>query len=100
MGYGLNSQLGIHHKNEYNRFNLIDDLIEPIRPIVDIFAYRLLEGKDFFQIEDRRQLINIVNHKIMYKKQENVFWKYAGRLCIFFCGIISRQKYGNSFILM
>lgn len=27
VGYGLNTQIGIHHKNEYNRFNLVDDLI-------------------------------------------------------------------------
>ena len=36
VGYGLNSQLGIHHKNEFNRFNLIDDLMEPIRPFIDL----------------------------------------------------------------
>ena len=29
VGYGLNTQIGIHHKNEYNRFNLVDDLMEP-----------------------------------------------------------------------
>ena len=42
VGYGLNTQIGIHHKNEYNRFNLVDDLIEPIRPFVDIVANYIL----------------------------------------------------------
>ena len=36
VGYGLNCQIGIHHKNEYNRFNLVDDLMEPLRPILMI----------------------------------------------------------------
>lgn len=70
VGYGLNSQIGIHHRNEYNRFNLIDDLIEPVRPIVDLHAYRLLQDKKFFRIEERRSLVNIVNHKIEYKKKK------------------------------
>ncbi len=70
VGYGLNSQIGIHHKNEYNRFNLVDDLIEPVRPIVDLYSYRLLHDKSFFQLQDRRKLVNLVNHKIIYKDKE------------------------------
>ena len=48
VGYGLNSQLGIHHRNEYNRFNLVDDMIEPIRPIVDLYIYNLMKDENFF----------------------------------------------------
>ncbi len=47
VGYGLNSQIGIHHKNEYNRFNLVDDLIEPVRPVVDLFAMKLVADAGF-----------------------------------------------------
>lgn len=43
VGYGLNTQIGIHHKSEYNRFNLVDDLMEPLRPIVDIVAYNSMK---------------------------------------------------------
>ena len=32
---GYLTQLGIHHKNEYNQFNLSCDLIEPFRPFID-----------------------------------------------------------------
>ena len=52
VGYGLNTQLGIHHKNEYNRFNLVDDLIEPFRPIVDIYAYRILDDEIYLGARD------------------------------------------------
>lgn len=47
VGYGLNTQIGIHHKNEYNRFNLVDDLMEPLRPMIDIVAY---ESMKMFQL--------------------------------------------------
>lgn len=67
VGYGLNSQLGIHHCNEYNRFNLVDDLIEPFRPFVDLYAYQLLNEEDYFTSEHRRKLANMLNHRIVYK---------------------------------
>ena len=44
VGYGLNTQIGIHHKNEYNRFNLVDDLMEPLRPMIDIVAYESMKN--------------------------------------------------------
>ena len=36
---GYLTQLGIHHKNEFNEFNLSCDLMEPFRVIVDNFVY-------------------------------------------------------------
>lgn len=70
VGYGLNTQVGIHHKNEYNRFNLVDDMIEPVRPIVDIFAYYLMKEAKYFTPEHRRSLANILNHKIEFDNKK------------------------------
>ena len=70
VGYGLNGQIGIHHRNEYNRFNLIDDLIEPFRPFVDYYAYNLLEGQEYFKREHRIKLINILNHRLIYNNKK------------------------------
>lgn len=42
---GLHPSLGLHHRNKYNAFALADDLMEPLRPLVDIEAYAIyLEG--------------------------------------------------------
>ena len=38
VSFGYLTQLGIHHKNEFNDFNLGCDLMEPLRPIVDDYA--------------------------------------------------------------
>lgn len=84
VGYGLNSQLGIHHKNEYNRFNLVDDLIEPFRPFVDYYTYSLLKNEEYFKIEHRHRLVNLLNHKILYNKKKmflcNVMEEYVSNI--------------------
>ena len=40
---GLHPALGIHHKNPANAFALVDDLMEPFRPVVDHFVKKLDE---------------------------------------------------------
>ncbi len=73
VGYGLNTQLGIHHKSEYNRFNLVDDLMEPLRPVVDIVAYKIMNDAEYFTHEHRRLLVNILNMKIYYRNKRMYF---------------------------
>lgn len=34
-GAGLHPSIGLHHRNRYNPFCLADDLVEPLRPMVD-----------------------------------------------------------------
>ncbi len=90
VGYGLNSQLGIHHRNEYNRFNLVDDLIEPIRPIVDVYVYKLLDKEEYFKPEHRRKIIDILNHKIKYNNKEmylcNMIEEYVSTIAAYYAG--------------
>ncbi|MDX9802070.1 MAG: type II CRISPR-associated endonuclease Cas1 [Spirochaetia bacterium] len=42
MGAGLNPALGIHHRNKLNPMRLVDDLMEPFRPMVDMLIYHIL----------------------------------------------------------
>ena len=41
-GSGLHPSLGLHHKNQKNNYCLVDDLMEPFRPVVDILVYEFL----------------------------------------------------------
>lgn len=90
VGYGLNSQLGIHHKNEFNRFNLVDDLMEPVRPFVDLYAYKILEDEKYFKVEHRRKLVNILNHKVRYMEKNmflgNMIEEYIAQYAAFLSG--------------
>lgn len=41
VGAGLHPSFGLHHHNQYNSFCLADDLVEPLRPFVDLTVHRL-----------------------------------------------------------
>lgn len=41
---GLHPSLGIHHHNRYDAMCLVDDLMEPFRPMMDHAAVRLVES--------------------------------------------------------
>ena len=36
--YGLEPSIGIFHHSELNNYNLADDMIEPFRPLVDLYV--------------------------------------------------------------
>lgn len=38
---GLNPAYGVEHHNNLNPFCLVDDLIEPFRPVIDCFVYKI-----------------------------------------------------------
>lgn len=63
---GLLTYLGIHHKNEYNQFNFASDILEVYRPLVDYFVHEYMKNAKYFSKEDRIELINLLNAKILY----------------------------------
>lgn len=73
VGYGLNTMISIHHHNEYNNFSLIDDLIEPLRPIIDLYSFKMMRDEKYFTINHRHNLINIINHRIIYNDKKMYF---------------------------
>lgn len=60
VAHGFLTQLGIHHKNEYNDFNLGCDLIEPFRPIIDDYAVSGILSEENF----KAKLRSIFNLKV------------------------------------
>lgn len=68
---GLNTSLGIIHKGPYNAFNLSDDIIEPFRPIVDLWVYTNLRDSDKFSRDHRQELIKLTTSKIMVNQQKH-----------------------------
>lgn len=62
---GYLTQIGIHHKNEFNEFNLTCDLMEVFRPVIDHFVYF---NKDRgFNTEYKLDIVNILNRNFNYK---------------------------------
>lgn len=69
MGAGLHPTIGIHHKNYLNPMRLVDDLIEPFRPMVDIKIYHLKQqGKTELTPEVKKILVGVL-HAEMYSEK-------------------------------
>ena len=62
---GFLTQLGIHHKNEFNEFNLTCDLMESFRIVIDNFVYYNQERK--LDTEYKLDIVNILNGTFKYQ---------------------------------
>jgi CRISPR-associated protein Cas1 len=55
---GLHPTLGLHHSNEGNAMRLVDDLMEPFRPIIDLKVWQLhRHGENLITPESKRALV-------------------------------------------
>lgn len=41
---GLHPSIGLHHSNDQNAMRLVDDLMEPFRPVIDLKVWQLRRG--------------------------------------------------------
>ena len=60
---GYFTQLGLCHRNPFNKFNLSSDFMEPFRILVDEEVYNL-EGTEFTK-DHKNKLINILNKTVI-----------------------------------
>ncbi|MEN9864690.1 MAG: hypothetical protein RL748_280 [Pseudomonadota bacterium] len=55
---GLHPTLGLHHSNEGNPMRLVDDLMEPFRPVIDLKVWQLWrQGEAHVTPESKRALV-------------------------------------------
>lgn len=65
---GYLTQLGLHHKNEFNEFNLTCDLMESFRPIIDNFVYYNKNRE--FDTNYKLDIVNIFNNTYKYSDKK------------------------------
>ena len=71
VGNGLVTMLGIFHRNEFNSFNLVDDLMEPYRPLMDYWVNKYVIGdEDYLSYESRLKIIEFMNQKIKLQNKK------------------------------
>lgn len=64
--YGLEPSVGIFHHSELNLFNLADDVIEPFRPMVDLWVLAMLKaGEQELTPNAKSQLIAVLSHDVL-----------------------------------
>ncbi|MCK9161970.1 MAG: type II CRISPR-associated endonuclease Cas1 [Arcobacter butzleri] len=69
IAYGLNPAFGIHHSNELNAFNLADDLLEPFRPIVDLYVKRNIKKETELTSAIKVELLKLLDEIVIYDNQ-------------------------------
>ena len=69
VAHGLNPAFGIHHSSELNAFNLADDLIEPFRPIIDLFVKRNIKKDTQLSSAIKVELLKLLDEIVIYDNQ-------------------------------
>ena len=76
---GLHPALGIHHRNYRNPFVLADDLMEPMRPMVDaVVARRPHEPLDASM---KRELLGVATTEVLIDGKSHKLIEACGALC-------------------
>lgn len=58
---GLHPTLGLHHSNDGNAMRLVDDLMEPFRPVIDLKIWQLCkQGESLVTSESKRALVRTI----------------------------------------
>lgn len=73
--YGLEPSIGMFHHSELNNYNLADDMIEPFRPLVDLYVSRnfdISEIDSSLTPELKRGLFGIINFDMSMKGDKRI----------------------------
>jgi CRISPR-associated protein Cas1 len=75
---GLHPTLGLHHSNEGNAMRLVDDLMEPFRPLIDLRVWQLNQhGEGLLTPESKRALV-----KTLYEDMQTTAGATPVMVCI------------------
>ena len=69
---GLNPALGINHKNQFNAFNLADDLMEPYRIFADSVVVQMVEVgelEESLSLQNRVKLVSILQSAVIVENK-------------------------------
>ena len=88
---GVEPCLGIFHHNELNQFNLADDLMEPLRPLVDLYVATNVKGKGSLTPQLKQQLFNLSNYLVLQNGKKYKAISAVGRMTESFVRVLSKQ---------
>lgn len=94
VAHGLLPFIGIHHANNLNSFNLADDLMEPFRPIIDLYVKQNINSlvDSEFTSNIKCQIYNLINADIIINGQTHPV-SYA--IEVFICSFIDSLSSNN-----
>lgn len=83
MGAGLHPALGLHHCNPTDTMTLVDDLMEPFRPLVDWVVVQV-DTQDLTELdkETKARLVSVLEMEVKTRKEETVVTRLIERAAI------------------
>ena len=63
---GLSISLGIHHSNASNPMCLVDDLMEPFRPLVDKKVYEFRDFGEELTVMNKQELASLLTESVLF----------------------------------
>jgi CRISPR-associated protein Cas1 len=69
---GLHPSIGLFHHNQYNGLCLADDLMEPLRPWVDVIAFKLhqINPNIAITVESKMPFLNLISQTVRYENKQ------------------------------
>ncbi|MST72457.1 type II CRISPR-associated endonuclease Cas1 [Olsenella porci] len=77
---GFVPALGIHHHSQLNAFNLADDIMEPLRPVVDILALEVVESSCELSRQQRSKLRGVLLRTVCLENQKMTVLRATNRM--------------------
>ncbi|MDO4784947.1 MAG: type II CRISPR-associated endonuclease Cas1 [Propionibacteriaceae bacterium] len=92
LAAGLSPPLGLFHRGRGNYFNLVDDLIEPFRPVIDVAAFSLDRDDTLNSPQVKRVLVTAPSQRYASGGESSVtcLERLAQHLGMYIEGEISR----------
>lgn len=81
-GAGLHPALGVHHHNRYSTYPLADDLMEPLRPVIDRAVVEFVQEHGeapALTPEMKRSLLGGLTQRFRFAGEERTLFDAAGR---------------------
>lgn len=69
VSHGFMPFLGVFHCNQFNQFNLADDIIEVFRPVVDLYVFKNYSGQELSS-KEKAKLLNLINYNVLIDNQK------------------------------
>ena len=90
--FGFLGALGVHHKNELNSFNLADDFMEVLRPVVDLWVARNIKEGDSFSIKHRTEIVSLLNADVLIEFARQTLTRGIDIMCTSYSAAISANE--------
>lgn len=68
--HGLHPGMSIFHSNKINNFALIDDLMEPLRPFVDLLVAKMIVNREaVLNSQSKKKIITLITQKCLFNQK-------------------------------